>query len=261
MRGRPAVLPVSGYQTLARLLLEEGRCTVRVTTEDGRLSKDFDFAGMPIARDLQITFAAAFDRRTGPSGTCKSISSAVGCCYGLRTFADYLSGLPSPPRRPAQLRPAHLEGYRIKYAGQRSLGQRVNGIKRALRAMDGVDDVFAAALRGGGITRDRAPTVLSYTPEEFRQIMSVARREARITAPCIREHRQLLDRWRLGDIDRDSDRWELGRLSPPCRRHRSAPWASRLSSTKTCNGDLTGTVITADALSGRGCGTSSRWPA
>lgn len=165
MRGRPAVLPVSGYQTLARLLLEEGRCTVRVTTEDGRLSKDFDFAGMPIARDLQITFAAAFDRRTGPSGTCKSISSAAGYYYGLRTFADYLSGLPSPPRRPAQLRPAHLEGYRIKYAGQRSLAQRVNGIKRALRAMDGVDDVFAAALRGGGITRDRAPTVLSYTPK------------------------------------------------------------------------------------------------
>jgi hypothetical protein len=212
VKGRPAVLPAAGYQTPARLLLGQGRCTVRVTTEDGRLSKDFDFTQMPISRDLQIAFAAAFDRRTGPCGTCKTLSSAAGCYYGLRRFADYLSGLPSPPRSPAQLRPAHLEGYRITYAGQRTLAQRVNGVKRTLRAVEGVDDVFAAALRGGGITRDRAPTVHSYTPGEFRQIMTTARREARVTAARIREHRQFLAQWRSGDIERDSDRWELGRV-------------------------------------------------
>lgn len=214
MRGRPAALPTTGYQTAPRLLVDGARCTVRVTTEDGRVSKDFDFAAMPIARDLQVAFAVAFDRRTGPSGTCKHISSAISCFYGLRSFADYLSSLLSPPPRAAQLRPAHLDGYRDKYAGQRTLAQRVNGVKRTLRAMDGVDDVFVAALRGGGINRDRAPTVRSYTPDEFRKIMAAARREARTTATRIREHRELLSHWRSGSLDPDDDptRWELARV-------------------------------------------------
>lgn len=214
MKGRPAALPTAGYQAPARLLLEEGRCTVRVTSEDGHRGKDFDFAALPVARDMQVAFATAFDRRTGPSGTCKSLSAAAGCYYGLKTFAEYLSTLPVPPSAPDRLHPAHLEGYRNTYAGQRTLAQRVNGVKRTLRAMDGVGDAFSAALRRGGINRDRTPTVLSYTPEEFRQIMTVARREARATAARIREHRQLLEQWRSGAIDgeRDADRWKLGQV-------------------------------------------------
>lgn len=155
MRGRPAALPTAGYRAPVRLLLDEGRCTVQVTSEDGRRSKDFDFTVLPVARDIQVAFATAFDRRTGPSGTCKSLGTAAGCYYGLKTFAEYLSTLPVPPSAPGQLLPAHLEGYRDTYAGQRTLAQRVNGVKRALRAMDGVDDAFCAALRSGGINRDR----------------------------------------------------------------------------------------------------------
>ncbi|MCX3059650.1 hypothetical protein [Streptomyces beihaiensis] len=212
MRGRPAALPMAGYQAPARVLLDEGRCTVRVISEDGCTSKDFDFTVMPVARALQVALAEAFDRRTGPSGTCKSISSANGCYYGLRTFTEYLSTLPSPPSGPAELRPGHLEGYRAKYAGQRTLAQRVNGVKRTLRAVTGVSDAFTVALRGGGIVRDRSPKVPSYRPEEFRLIMAAARREARATAARIREHRQLLDQWRCGAVDsgREPDRWQLG---------------------------------------------------
>ncbi|MFJ6438805.1 hypothetical protein [Streptomyces sp. NPDC091416] len=70
MRGRLAALPTAGYQAPARVLLDDGRCTVRVTSEDGRVSKDFDFTVMPVGRPLQVALAEAFDRRTGPSGTC-----------------------------------------------------------------------------------------------------------------------------------------------------------------------------------------------
>lgn len=212
MRGRRAALPTVGYQAPARLLLDDGCCTVRVTSEDGHASKDFDFTVMPVARPLQIALAEAFDRRTGPSGTCKSFSSAIGCYYGLRTFTEYLAGLPSPPSGPAELRPAHLEGHRAKYAGQRTLAQRVNGVKRTLRAVVGVTDAFTVALRGGGIARDRSPKVPSYGPEEFRRIMATARREARGTATRIRDNRKLLAQWRSGTIDpgKEPDRWQLG---------------------------------------------------
>ncbi|MFI9365863.1 hypothetical protein ACIG5E_33150 [Kitasatospora sp. NPDC053057] len=214
MRGRPAALPAPGYQAPDRLVLDEGRCTVTFTSEDGRVSQDYDFTCMPVDRELQVAFARAFDRRTGPSGTCKSVSSANGCYYGLRTFAQCLSGLPFPPSRPDQLRPAHLESYRTKYAGQRTLAQRLGGVKRTLRAVEGTDDAFTSALRSGGITRDRAPKVSSYSPEEFRRIMTAARSEARATAARIREHRELVEQWRSGTIDRelDSERWQLGQL-------------------------------------------------
>jgi hypothetical protein len=79
------------YQPPARLLLHDDQCLVRFTTEDGRTSKDFDFAQFPVDRELQIAFATAFDRRTGPSGTCKAVSSALGCYHDLRSFAVHLN--------------------------------------------------------------------------------------------------------------------------------------------------------------------------
>ncbi len=215
MKGRPAALPAPGYQAPVRLLLAEGRCTVTVISEDGRTGRNYDFATLPVARELQVAFARAFDSRTGPSGSCKSISSANDCYYGLRSFGEYLAELPRPPEHPAQLRPVHLEGYRSKYAGQRSLAQRVGGLKRTLRALAGVEDAFAASLRkGSAIVRDRAPTVSSYSMEEFRLIMAAARREARATAARIREHRDLVEQWRSGAVDceREPVRWQLGQL-------------------------------------------------
>jgi hypothetical protein len=72
MGGRAAALPAPGYQVPDRLVLDDGRCVVRFTTEDGRRGRDYDFARLPLARPLQVTFARAFDRRTGPAGTRKS---------------------------------------------------------------------------------------------------------------------------------------------------------------------------------------------
>lgn len=75
------------------------------------------------------------------------------------------------------MRPAHLDGYRDHYRGQRTLAQRMGSLKRALRAVDGLDDAFSACLPGGGIARDRTAKVLSYTPGEFRRIMAAARHD------------------------------------------------------------------------------------
>ncbi|MGH3193067.1 MAG: hypothetical protein ACRDOL_38610, partial [Streptosporangiaceae bacterium] len=157
-------------------------------------------------------FAAAFDRRTGPSGTCRRPGSAASCYYQLRTFAHYLAGVLDPPTRPDQLRPRHLDGYRDEYRDQATLAQRVGGLKAALRAMDGLDEAVLPMLGVGGIARDRNAKVVSYPLEDFRKIMNKARGEARATAAGIRAHRRLLARWRLGEIDQAGQNWELGRL-------------------------------------------------
>jgi hypothetical protein len=71
------MLPDDGYQPPPRLLVDAERRLVRFTTEDGRTTKDFDFARLRVDPDLQAAFARAFDHLTGPSGTRKRLWTAA----------------------------------------------------------------------------------------------------------------------------------------------------------------------------------------
>jgi hypothetical protein len=77
--------------------------------------------------------ARAFDRRTGPSGAARSLSSAGSCWLHLRTFATHLAVLPDPPRQVADLGPQHLHGYRLRHANKGDLAKRIGGLIQALR--------------------------------------------------------------------------------------------------------------------------------
>jgi len=184
----------------------------RFTTEDGRDSKDYDFARFPVARPLQVAFAEAFDRRTGPTGTCKSVSSANGCYQHLRMFAVHLSGQDRPPASPREVTVAHLGSFTERHGHLRMFSQRLGSVKLALRSVTGWNDEFAAALRGSGPARDRAPVVHSYSQAEFRRIMDAARADARRIARDVRAHWQMLQRWRAGQDESEPRTLELLRI-------------------------------------------------
>lgn len=227
MTGRSAALPSAGYQPPSRLVLDEGRCVARFSTEDGRRRQDYDFARLPVARPLQIAFAQAFDRRTGPAGTCKSLSAANGCYQHLRMFAVHLADQHSPPTSPGEVTPAHLTSFIERHQHLRGLAQRVGSVKLILRSVTGWSDQFAAALRGSGPARDRTPTLHSYSQAEFRRIINSAREDARRIAQEIRTHRQLLQRWRAGQAEPDPRRLELLRILDHIDRNGDVPREKR----------------------------------
>ena len=227
MAGRRAALPEAGYRPPDRLLLEGERCVARFTTEDGRRSKDYDFARLPVARPLQIAFAEAFGRRTGPAGTCKSVSSANGCYQHLRMFAVHLAGQDRSPGSPREVTVAHLESFARRHQDLRMFAQRLGSVKLALRSVTGWNDEFAAALRGSGPARDRAPVLHSYSQAEFRRIMDAARTDARRIAQDIRTHRRMLQRWRAGQDETEPRTLELLRILDHIDRDGDVPREKR----------------------------------
>jgi hypothetical protein len=213
--GRRAALPDDGWQPPARLLVDEQRVVVRFTSEDGRAWREFDFARLPVGRELQVAFARGFERWTGPGGTRKTVESAR-CAFGyLRPFATYLAGLPTPPRRPGELAASHLDGYLLQRRHLRGFMFEFLAVKATLAGVEGLSDRFAAKLAETQVTRPGPPVALaSYSQAEFRRILTAARQDVRAVATRIRAHRELLERWRGGEIDRGTQRarWELGMI-------------------------------------------------
>jgi hypothetical protein len=224
-RGRPAALPDAGYQPPARLLLDGGRCVVRVTREDGRASKEFDFARLPVGRGLQVAFARAFDRRAGPSGTRKSMHTAIGAYESLGRFARHLAAMPAPPTHPEELAPGHLASYVLQRKHLRTFDREFGALKRTLQAVEGLSAPFTAKLAELTLPRPAAETLASYSPAEFARILTTARREARAAVERIRTHRALLVRWRAGRVDNATDPagWKLGQILDHVERHGDVP--------------------------------------
>jgi hypothetical protein len=224
-RGRRAALPDDGYEPPARLLVDHGRCVVRFITEDGRTTKDFDFTIFLVSRALQVAFARAFDRATGPSGTHKTMNTANEYFRMLRLFSGHLATLPRPPQRPEQLAPSHLVGHTLRRKHLRRFRREVGTLRTCLLAVDGLSGPFVAKLVELSATRDPPTMLSSYSRAEFNRILAAARKDARAAATRIRAHRELLERWRGGGIDETSDRttWELGAILNHIERHGDVP--------------------------------------
>lgn len=199
--GRRAVMPTDGYRPPRRLFIDSDGCVVRVVAErDGR-TKDFDFASLPLNRDLQVALAHAFHTHTGPSGRLKALGSANSLWVHLNAFARILAALPNPPQGPADLKPSHLDEYLMRRASLAGVQSEVSQLMTLLAQADGRSPALAARCAqghpnrraSGGNSRD------SYTPDEERRIVEAARHTVRNAAERIRGNHDLLRRWRVGD--------------------------------------------------------------
>lgn len=203
--GRSAGQPASGYRPPQRLFVDDDRCTVRVIGErDGRTA-DFDFTTLPIERALQKAFALAFHERTGPAGTIKAVSSARALWVYLRAFSRVLASLSVPPRRVADLTPAHLSQY-VLIRGSKANGPVELGMIMGLLAeVEELPPAVAARCALGHAKRPQRPVTSSYTRSEEERIMNAARATVRAAARRIRGNHELLRRWRAYDPELIAD--------------------------------------------------------
>lgn len=223
--GRPAALPTPGYRAPQRLFLGDGQCLVRFFPERGGPPVDYDFAAFPLARELTVWMATAFAGSTAPDGRRRTTSSANSAFGLLRRFAQHLASLNRPPARPDQLRAVHLESFMLAGLGTPNLNRELPTLRSVLRfAPDGAGQDFLARLARKGLERNSTPTA-SYTSAEFDRITTTARSQLRRAADRIFAGRDLLARWRAGQIDRDADprTWKHGELLDHVDRNGDVP--------------------------------------
>ncbi|MFJ1549805.1 hypothetical protein [Streptomyces sp. NPDC088246] len=223
--GRPAALPKAGYQAPQRLFLDDGQCLVRFFPERGGPPVDYDFAAFPIARELVVWLATAFAGSTAPAGRRRTTSSALSAFGLLRRFAHHLASLNRPPVHPAQLRGAHLESFQLAGLGTPNLNRELPTLRSVLRfAPEGAGQDFLARLARKGLERNSTPAA-SYTTAEFDRITTTARTQLRRAADRIFAGRELLARWRAGQIDAEAEprAFTHGELLDYVERHGDVP--------------------------------------
>ena len=226
MTGRAAVLPKAGYTQPQRLFVSADECRVRAFPEDGGPPHDLDLTKLPVSSAMQEWFAVAVAAATGPSGPLRRAASQRNALRILKRFSRYLSTLERPPRRPDQLRRAHVDGFVI--AGGRALHRDLGSLRSLLRHADPpAPDGFSARLITASSPKVDNP-VSSYSEAEFRRIVARCKVELRRAEGRIRQGRADLAAWRSGEADRSDRRvWERGRLLDHVDRHGDVPRTDR----------------------------------
>jgi hypothetical protein len=207
-----ATLPAAGYGPPDRLVTVGGQLTVRVFPENGDPPLDFDFAGLPVAAPLRMSLAEAFARVTGPAGTRHASISAVGLMRDLRLFARVLAEAAHPPETVAELAAAHADAFRLLVGGQGA--RRLSSLRVLCRALPDVPDGFTARLHMPARQLRTASRQDAYSRQEFERVAAAAREDLRAAAGRIRRNRELLRRWRDGELDpvRDPAGWRKGQV-------------------------------------------------
>ncbi|PWK84470.1 hypothetical protein C8D88_10885 [Lentzea atacamensis] len=222
--GRRAALPPAGYTPAARVV-DDAACRVRFVPENpAQPPREFDFSGWRVSLPLRQAFAAAFAERTRPGGRVRTSESAYKTFRTLRGFADYLGDLLTPPATTAQLTAAHLDGWFLPRQQHTGGTIQLGELKTTLRKLDGISDESRAALVQRNPPRARITTKASYSRSENQRILNAARVDVRRAAERIRGNRNVLERWRGGELDEEpADTYLRGELLDYVDRHLDVP--------------------------------------
>ncbi len=221
--GRLAALPPAGYRPTPRQA-GDGTPVVQFVPEDpASPARMFDFSTWPVGVDLQRALAAGFAWRTRPGGPLRAVRSAERAFRVLRSFATYLGELNRPPSGTGDLVPAHLQGWFLARCGNGSAPFDLSNLKSSLRCVPGLTAAFSACLNERNPPR-RASKVASYSRGEFTRVLNAARRDVRQAARRVRDGRELLRRWRAGELDNEpAEVRQRGRLLDFIDRHDDVP--------------------------------------
>ena len=222
--GRPAALPVAGSRRAARLQNPSG-CVVRFVPESpAGQAREFDFTDWPVNPALRVAFAAAFAARTRPGGRVRRMGTAMNAWRTLRGFAGYLAELKSPPRTSGELTPAHLAGWFFPRRPHAGGGLQLGELKRMLCLIEGLSTEFRTALTERNPPAPAAASTASYSRGENQRILNAARQDIRGAARRIRGNRELLRRWRAGDVHDEPDQVRrIGELLDYVDRYTDVP--------------------------------------
>ncbi len=211
--GRRATQPAAGWRPPQRLEADGDGLRVRFIEESGRRERTFDFAGLPVERDVQRWLARVFARRAGPRSATKRMGTAVGHFDVLRGFAASLAGASPPPRGPVDLRPAHVTAFVLRYRGQPSEREYLKRLRVLLRDDPELPEPTRMTLLSVRLA-PAAPVspLVGYSDTEWQRIMTVVRRDVRLARDRIRANRQLLGRFRAGALPSEGPESGLGVL-------------------------------------------------
>lgn len=197
---RLGALPSAGYRPTPRLAAD-GTPVLRFVPEDpGSAPMAFDFSTWPVSVDLQRSLAQGLAWRIRPAGPVRAARSADRSFRVLRQFGTYLAGLHRSPRSAAELTPAQLKGWFLTCQGNVTAAFVLADLKSSLRRVPGISAEFSACLNERNPARCTSK-VTSYSRDEFSRILNTARRDARQAIERVRSGRELLRRWRVGELD------------------------------------------------------------
>ena len=204
-RGRLATLPAGGPKTPRGLLEQPGGRVARCFSQDGQAQRDYDFSGLTMETRLRDALVAAFVRRTAPGAGLTSLSSADKVYWAMVSFDRYLAGLARLPKEPAQLSREHYDGFYATRKHLKSADRELANLRNLLVKVEGISDAFAGYLAGPLPKRRAAEPKQSYSRAEFKRIAEAARADLRAAARRIRDNRDMLHRFRAGDLQPGDD--------------------------------------------------------
>lgn len=192
--GRPSPVPRGHYARLAEAPAGESS-VVMFVGEDGR-RRNFDIGTLPLP-GWHRALAQSWAQRTGPAGTIRTLSSAMGRWTILSRFMHQLASAIDPPPTPEKLRARHFVAFK------RSLEETSNRetVARHLHAVgtimdqpplatqidEGLRAMFRPRTRN---TRANAP---GYSDSELRSIVVAARSDVAAIRDRLRRPAQAND--------------------------------------------------------------------
>lgn len=279
--GRRAALPTATWEPPAPFA-DDGRAgtQVRFTEElSGRVTL-FDFAKLPVAPPIQQWMARAFARSTGPRSGIKRVTTAAQYYWVLRTFADCLGSAESAVRVPADLSAGHVTALRERYDGRPAT---LRALVKRLRLTFRDDPEFPADARAE-LFETRMPyagqpanPLTAYSDGDWQVIMTALRHEVRVARDRIVAGRELLARYRSGEIAAGDADFEAGQLLDEFDRTGSCPQCPAGGYTSAVHRqggmkaialqlcisqeEATAFWLLLTALTGENAGTIAQWPA
>ncbi|MEU4814913.1 hypothetical protein AB0G03_04600 [Micromonospora aurantiaca] len=210
---------------------DDGRTIIRCYSQNGEDRRDFDLSELALPSSVREALIAALAARTAPGAGLTSMNCFVRAHLTLRNFDHYLAGLEVIPQEPAQITPEHFDGFQEhrRTRGLKNVRADLMELRQLLLRTPGVSDALAARLAGVLPPRIDSQPVPSYSRAELRRIAEAARKTLRTAASRIRENRELLQKFREGEVDVSADlhlrrRLEildhLDRFGDVPRRHR-----------------------------------------
>ncbi|MFF1844220.1 hypothetical protein ACFVW9_21120 [Streptomyces sp. NPDC058217] len=191
----------------------DGRLVVRCFSQDGNEFADYDLSVLTMATGLRDALTAAFVKRTAPGAGLTSLHSTEKNYWSLVQFDRYLRTLPWPPREVSHLTPEHIDGF---YETRKHLATAVRGeisdLKQLLIRTEGISSTMAGRLAAPLPPKPSTEPKESYSRTEFKRIADAARGDLRTAAQRIRANRDLLQRFRQGEIEIGNDRLLAERL-------------------------------------------------
>ncbi len=257
-----------------------GGTAVRFIEEQGGTEKIYDFAAMPVKPEVREWLVRVFARRIRPPAAVRRIKSADPAYRILARFADVLADNPVVSGA-AGVTARHLEAFRDRYAGLHSQLAYVDVLRGLLRddpELSPETRAAVVALRPGKPVEPPArERPAEYTDAEWQQITTVLRKDVRTARDRIRVGRDLLRRYRAGQLEPSSREEETGRYldifdrtgdfpraprGVPVQRVRDAGGVARLAMQLTLTmTEMTAFALLLTAVTGENFGTVAAWPA